>query len=126
MSLTPLRQSGQAETASDHGAASSGGCEDGIPWDPNRTQHGGSRVLDQGLPWDTVATNEIRNEHGQMTSLMGNVSSMHEVVYFHDFIILEGHYPDSVRSRDCWVNMKTQWNAGTNRTRSGDSLPSAS
>ncbi len=53
----------------------------------------------------------------QMKSLMGNVSSTHEVVYFHDFIILEGHYLDSVRSHHHWVNMKTQWNAGTNRAR---------
>ncbi len=74
-------------------------------------------MLDQGSPWDTVVTNEIGNEHGQTTSLMGNISSMHEVVYFHDVIILEGHYLDSVRSCDCWVNMKTHWNAGTNRTR---------
>ncbi len=74
-------------------------------------------MLDQGSPWDTVATNKIGNDHGQMISLMGNVSSTHEVVYFHNFIILEGHYLDSVRSRDRWVNMKTQWNAGTNRAR---------
>ncbi len=74
-------------------------------------------MLDQGSPWDTVATNEIGNDHGQMKSLMGNVSLTHKVVYFHDFIILEGHYLDLVRSRDCWVNMKTQWNAGTNCAR---------
>ncbi len=91
--------------------------KDGLHWDPTRTQHGGSRVLDQGSPWDTVATNKIGNDHGQMKSLMGNVSSTHEVVYFHDFIILEGHYLDSVRSHDHWVNMKTQWNAGMNRAR---------
>ncbi len=24
-------------------------------------------MLDQGSPWDTVATNEIGNDHGQMT-----------------------------------------------------------
>ncbi len=39
LSLTPLGQSGQAEIASDCGAASSGGCEDGFSGDPNRTQH---------------------------------------------------------------------------------------
>ncbi len=38
LSLTPLWQSGQAETAIG-GAASSGGCEDGFSRDPNRTQH---------------------------------------------------------------------------------------
>ena len=56
---------------------------DGNHQDPTRTQHGGDRVLDQGSPWDTVATNEIGNDHGQTKSFMGNISSTHEVVYFH-------------------------------------------
>ncbi len=117
MSLTPLQQFGRAEAALTTVPQAAAVVKDGLHRDLTRTQHGGSRVLDQGLPWDTVVTNEIGNDHGQTKSLMGNVSSTHEVVYFHDFIILEGHYLDSVRSRDHWVNMKTQWNAGTNRTR---------
>ncbi len=41
LSLTPLRQSGRAEAALYHGAASSGSCEDGLHRDPTRTQHWG-------------------------------------------------------------------------------------
>ncbi len=71
LSLTPLQQSGRAETPSDCGAAGSGSCEDGFSQDPNCTQHGGSWVLDQGSLWDTVTSNEIRNDHGQMTKSHG-------------------------------------------------------
>ncbi len=50
---------------------------------------------DLGLPWETSHNNNLEIDNRQRTYHMGNVSS-HEVIYFHDFIVLKGLFTQEI------------------------------